>query len=74
MQPTATECRDDFGELRNYTDSKFQDRVERTYREMQTNQTLTFVTKNKLKYAQLAHGKMDAYLYIATSLIGRGFH
>ncbi|MBX9865817.1 MAG: inositol oxygenase [Burkholderiales bacterium] len=61
MQTTATECRDDFGELRNYTDSKFQDRVERTYREMQTNQTVEFVAQNKAKYAKLAHGKMDAY-------------
>ena len=61
MQTTATERRDDFGELRNYTDSKFQDRVERTYREMHTNQTLDFVTANKHKYAKLAHGTMDTY-------------
>lgn len=51
----------DFGEFRNYTDSKHQERVERTYREMQTNQTLDFVTQNKTKYFKLEHGKMDVY-------------
>jgi inositol oxygenase len=51
----------EFGTFRNYTDSKFQDRVERTYREMQTNQTLGFVEKNKDKYFKLAHGNMDIY-------------
>ncbi len=61
MEAVATERRDDFGELRNYTNSKFQDRVERTYREMHTNQTVDFVMQNKRKYSQLAHGKMDVY-------------
>lgn len=51
----------DFGTFRNYTDSKFQDRVERTYSQMQINQTLDFVLKNKQKYFKLEHGKMDVY-------------
>lgn len=50
-----------FGEFRNYEDSKFQDRVERTYREMQTNQTLDFVREKKNKYFKLDHGQMDVY-------------
>lgn len=55
------EQKNDFGDFRNYTDSKFQDRVERTYREMQTNQTVDFVKQNKDKYFKLAHGDMDVY-------------
>lgn len=51
----------EFGTFRNYTDSKFQDRVERTYRNMQVNQTLEFVKQNKDKYCKLAHGNMDVY-------------
>ncbi|APC97712.1 inositol oxygenase family protein [Francisella frigiditurris] len=50
-----------FGEFRNYTDSKFQDRVERTYREMHTNQSLDYVKRMKDKYFKLSLGKMDVY-------------
>ncbi|AJC49072.1 hypothetical protein IB642_04950 [Allofrancisella guangzhouensis] len=50
-----------FGEFRNYTDSKFQDRVERTYKEMHTNQSLDYVQQLKNKYFKLQLGKMDVY-------------
>ena len=39
--------------FRNYTDSKFQSRVERTYCQMLTNQTIDYVTKMKNKYNNL---------------------
>lgn len=50
-----------FGEFRNYTDSKFQDRVERTYREMHINQNLEYVHQMKEKYFKLELGHMDVY-------------
>ena len=50
-----------FGEFRNYTDSKFQDRVERTYREMHINQSVEYVQKMKEKYFKLSLGFMDVY-------------
>lgn len=50
-----------FGEFRNYENSKFQDRVERTYREMQTYQNFEFVKDKKDKYFKLQHGDMDVY-------------
>lgn len=50
-----------FGEFRNYTDSKFQDRVERTYREMHVNQSLEYVKSMKEKYFKLELGHMDVY-------------
>ena len=61
MSTTEINKEESFGEFRNYTDSKFQDRVERTYREMQTNQTLEFVKAKKDKYFKLEHGSMDVY-------------
>ncbi len=57
----TVQAENSFGEFRNYTDSKFQDRVERTYREMHINQSLDYVKKMKEKYFALAHGKMDVY-------------
>ncbi|AJI75081.1 hypothetical protein BZ13_266 [Francisella philomiragia subsp. philomiragia ATCC 25015] len=50
-----------FGEFRNYTDSKFQNRVERTYREMHINQNPDYVTQMKQKYFKLELGNMDVY-------------
>lgn len=50
-----------FGEFRNYTDSKFQDRVERTYREMHINQNPDYVGQMKKKYFKLELGNMDVY-------------
>jgi inositol oxygenase len=50
-----------FGEFRNYTDSKFQDRVERTYREMHINQNPDYVAQMKEKYFKLELGNMDVY-------------
>ncbi len=61
MTITDTQNQETFGEFRNYTDSKFQDRVERTYREMQTNQTVDFVQAKKDHYFKLSHGAMDIY-------------
>lgn len=61
MAVTTDTNPESFGEFRNYTDSKFQDRVERTYREMQIQQTLSFVNQKKQFYGQLSHGKMDVY-------------
>ena len=39
--------------FRNYTDSKFQSRVEKTYCQMLNNQTIDYVTKMKSKYNNL---------------------
>lgn len=50
-----------FGEFRNYTDSKFQDRVERTYREMHINQNPDYVAQMKAKYFKLELANMDVY-------------
>lgn len=50
-----------FGKFRNYTDSQFQDRVERTYKDMQINQTLTYVKTKKAQYFELSHGKQNIY-------------
>ena len=61
MKTTEKSPKESFGDFRNYTDSKFQDRVERTYREMQTYQTVNFVKEKKQQYFKLAHGSMDVY-------------
>lgn len=50
-----------FSGFRNYETSLYQERVERTYREMHTNQSLEYVKEKKEKYSKLAHGKMDVY-------------
>lgn len=48
-------------EFRNYTHSKFQDRVEHTYKQMQEKQTLAHVREMKEKYFSLSHSQMDVY-------------
>jgi len=53
--------KEDVSEFRNYKDSQFQDRVQRTYHAMHSNQTLCFVKKMKSHYTQLNHGLMDVY-------------
>lgn len=50
-----------FGAFRNYENSARQSLVERTYKNMQTNQSLDFVKDKKAKYSQLTHGKMDVF-------------
>ncbi len=50
-----------FGEFRDYKDSKFQDRVRLTYRSMHMNQSVDYVREMKACYFQLNHGKMDVY-------------
>ncbi|MEN9946475.1 MAG: inositol oxygenase [Pseudomonadota bacterium] len=50
---------DEFKELRNYVNSQFQDRVERTYKLMHENQSLEFVLQQKDKYNQLAIAELD---------------
>ncbi|WP_119329435.1 inositol oxygenase family protein [Cysteiniphilum halobium] len=58
---TKTPSDNSFGEFRNYEDSLFQERVERTYRMMHENQTREYVHKMKQKYYALPHPQMDVY-------------
>lgn len=51
----------DFGEFRNYSDSQFQDRVQRTYHAMHKHQSVAFVQRMKAKYTGLKHRAMDVY-------------
>lgn len=52
---------ENFNGFRNYETSAYQDRVERTYRNMHVNQSLEYVKEKKEKYFRLAHGKMNVY-------------
>lgn len=63
MSETSNNIQQDnnFGEFRNYEDSLFQERVERTYRMMHENQTQQYVKGMKQKYYALKHPKMDVY-------------
>ncbi|MCX8514386.1 MAG: hypothetical protein RL017_777 [Pseudomonadota bacterium] len=55
------EQQNNFGNLRNYVNSARKEIVEKTYQNMQINQSLAFVKAKKDKYYQLNHGKMNVF-------------
>ncbi len=52
---------ENFGCFRNYKNSTYQQRVEKTYQTMHANQSLPYVTRMKQRYCALKLGQMSVY-------------